>query len=71
LLAGTLLVTRGHRGWRAAAECLSIVALAVASSVLMPRYGLSGAAVAIVGIEGLLAAIMWLIVFKSGSTRAR
>lgn len=71
LLAGTVLVTRGHRGWRAAAEGVSIAALVLASSLLMPKYGLAGAALAIVGIETLLAASMWLLVSQSRSASNR
>lgn len=54
IMAGILLTSLGHPGQRVGLELLALALLAGLSTVLMPRHGLTGTVLAVLGSESLL-----------------
>jgi len=64
-IGNTVLMTNGRQLVRALTECAGIAALIVFALIWMPRYGLTGAVMAVIATEALLASLVWAVVWKT------
>lgn len=64
-----VLATSGRRRWRMAAQATGVISLFVLGAIILPRYGIVGAAIMFQAALAVAALMLWLAVFLRSPPR--